>query len=296
MIEDLVLAINGGRASDAAADWVITRSDTHDLEVELTVVMEVTRLPHGDRVVESEAPYVEMLRRAADRMNSTRPLLVPRVVVRRGDPARTLIAASEGADLLVVGSGHPGRITGVVHGTVPLAVAGRTRCPLVVVPAEWPGSGGGVICGWTDDGTSDVAAEFAARQARADDTTLTLVHAWRVPALVAPAREGAGLAVAGLAAATEQALEEAAQRVRDAHPGLVVSTRIEAGSSARVLVDEALDARLVVLGSHGRGALGGLILGSVSHDVLMNMPSPVAIVPAPGEPIVVLPEIVPEDL
>lgn len=296
MTERLILAIDGGPASESAVDWVITRSDTHEIEVELTIVMEDIRLPHGERVVESRVPYEELLRRTADRITGARPLLVPRVKLRHGDPARALLAASADADLLVVGSGHPGRITGVVHGTVPLAVAGRTRCPLVVVPAGWSGSGGGVVCGWTDDGTSDAAAEFAARQARADKTTITLVHAWRPPALLAASSGGPGTSVARLASAAERAVDRAAQIVRDAHPGLVVETRTEAGSAARVIVDAALDARLAVVGSHGRGALGGLILGSVSHDVLMNMPSPVAIVPAPGEPIVVLPEIGAEDL
>lgn len=296
MTEHLILAIDGGRASDSAIDWVITRSDTHDIEVELTIVMEDIRLPHGDRIVESRVPYEELLRRTADRITEARPLLSPRVKLRHGDPAQTLLAASAGADLLVVGSGHPGRITGVVHGTVPLKVAGRTRCPVVVVPSGWSGSGGGVVCGWTDDGTSDAAAEFAARQARADDTALTLVHAWRPPALLSTSTGAPGTSLAPLASAAERAVERAAQVVRDAHPGLVVLTRTEAGSAARALVDAALDSRLVVIGSHGRGALGGLILGSVSHDVLMNMPSPVAIVPAVGEPIAVLPEIVAEDV
>jgi nucleotide-binding universal stress UspA family protein len=39
----------------------------------------------------------------------------------------------------------------------------------------------------------------------------------------------------------------------------------------------------------------GLILGSVSHDVLMSLPAPMAVIPSP-ETITVLPEIVDEDL
>jgi nucleotide-binding universal stress UspA family protein len=40
-----------------------------------------------------------------------------------------------------------------------------------------------------------------------------------------------------------------------------------------------------VVGSHGRTALGGILLGSVSRDILVALPCPVAVVPGTSEPL-----------
>lgn len=298
MAEHLILALDDSAGSDAAVDWVISRSDTRELDLELTIVKETVRLPHGERMVLSSTPFEELLHRVAGRILASRPVLTARLVVREGHPARALIAASERAELLVLGSDRPGALVGLVNGTVPLQVASRARCPVVVVPRDRAGGSGRVVCGWTDDGTGDAALEFAAREARASGESLHLVHAWRVPLLAesgVTAIGAAELALDEVAAAAASALEEAARGVRAAHPGLEVTTEVASGSAPRAIVDAGRDASLVVVGSHGRSALGGLLLGSVSHDVLLALPAPVAVVPAP-EPITVLPEIVDEDL
>jgi nucleotide-binding universal stress UspA family protein len=65
--------------------------------------------------------------------------------------------------------------------------------------------------------------------------------------------------------------------------GLEVTTRVVKGAPALDILDEALavEADLIILGSHRHGALHHLLLGSVSGAVLKRAPCPVLLVPAP---------------
>ena len=51
------------------------------------------------------------------------------------------------------------------------------------------------------------------------------------------------------------------------------------GSAARSLLDAAKGADLLVVGRRGRGGFAELVLGSVSHQVSLHAPCPVAIFP-----------------
>jgi nucleotide-binding universal stress UspA family protein len=59
---------------------------------------------------------------------------------------------------------------------------------------------------------------------------------------------------------------------------------LEAGVPAAKIIDAAKkwSADLIVMGSHGRGKIGGLLLGSVSQEVLHHAPCPVLVVRAQG--------------
>jgi nucleotide-binding universal stress UspA family protein len=60
-----------------------------------------------------------------------------------------------------------------------------------------------------------------------------------------------------------------------------VVLRVDVGEAARRIVAACadLDASFVVLGSHGRGGIRKLVLGSVSREVAGTAPCPVVIVP-----------------
>jgi nucleotide-binding universal stress UspA family protein len=62
--------------------------------------------------------------------------------------------------------------------------------------------------------------------------------------------------------------------------GVRVQTKMLVGRPGDAIVDEARQsaAGLVVLGTHGRGAVGRAILGSVAHEVLRTAPCPVLLV------------------
>jgi nucleotide-binding universal stress UspA family protein len=69
--------------------------------------------------------------------------------------------------------------------------------------------------------------------------------------------------------------------------GLDVTAMLVQGPTVRKIIDEAkeLEAGLIILGSHGHGALFDLLVGSVAKGVLKKTPVPVLVVPTvEGEP------------
>ncbi|MFE7777040.1 universal stress protein [Streptomyces sp. NPDC057445] len=67
-------------------------------------------------------------------------------------------------------------------------------------------------------------------------------------------------------------------RARRRNPDIGLTTEVLAEDTAIALVNESLHAAMVVLGSHGRGGLTGLLLGSVSLGVAARAHCPVVVV------------------
>lgn len=76
-------------------------------------------------------------------------------------------------------------------------------------------------------------------------------------------------------------LEETSKPLREA--GLETEARVRFGSAAPEILREAEEGGydLVIMGSHGRGVLGGFLLGSVSNRVVHHARCPVLIVRGP---------------
>jgi len=120
-------------------------------------------------------------------------------------------------------------------------------------------------------------------------------------ALAAPGTEIVLLTVVrsgGDADAARAYLETAAQRLRVA--GQTVRTEVAVGDPAQRIVDTAanLDAEMVAMASHGRGALGRLIYGSVADRVAREATIPTMVVRArqvEAEPVGITRLVVPLD-
>ncbi|ABI55670.1 universal stress protein [Alkalilimnicola ehrlichii MLHE-1] len=77
-------------------------------------------------------------------------------------------------------------------------------------------------------------------------------------------------------------LEKLVASVADQAKGVDVQQEVvlaEKHGTARTLLDHASDAELLVVGSRGHGGFAGLLLGSVSHQVLQFADCPVLVVP-----------------
>jgi nucleotide-binding universal stress UspA family protein len=282
MLEKVIVAIDGGPASAAALKWALQRARSVQLTLELTSVVELGWSPVGGPEDEFQPIYERALAEATRKVEQAAPTLKKTSVVRRGVPVDELVRASADADLLVIGTNKTGFLAGAVYGTLPLRLAAHARCPVVVVPANWEHGDGHVVVGMEDDVTSEAALDFAARESTRLGRTLDVIHAWTVPATIG-VDFGSAIPFDALREAHEEILATSTARLRAAHPGVDISEWVEQGPAAPMLVDASKEAEMLVVGTHGRGAVAGLILGSVSHDVLLNMPCPVVVVPRPDE-------------
>lgn len=136
----------------------------------------------------------------------------------------------------------------------------------------------------------DAAVEEVARRpwpAGSEVRVVSVAEAVHVPAPVP--HGGAELYTEDLRVAQGRArgvVDAAASRLRgEGGAGLNVTAAVLTGSPARAIIEEAeaWGADLIVLGSHGRGFWGRLLLGSVSQSVAAHARCSVEIVRAPKD-------------
>lgn len=190
-------------------------------------------------------------------------------------PVETLIEAGASAGLLVVGSRGFGRALATLLGSVAFSVAAHARCPVVVVKSGGRVRPAGVtpevVVGVDGSPGADRALRFAADHAAATSSGLLIVTATGEQA---PAKGGSDRRLA----AARKIAEEGRETICRTHPQLNVVTVVEGGPAERVLVRASAAARLVVVGTRGRGAFRGMLLGSVSQAVIDGARCPVAVI------------------
>jgi nucleotide-binding universal stress UspA family protein len=121
------------------------------------------------------------------------------------------------------------------------------------------------------------AVEWAADEAARLDFTVHIVHT--VPWLYGtPIDPRSGVVPDDMIMRGRAVLETAVSAARERAPGLLVESELEAGSPARVLLERARTAALVVVGSHGTGLAARLAIGSTALQVVTHSPAPAVVV------------------
>jgi nucleotide-binding universal stress UspA family protein len=137
----------------------------------------------------------------------------------------------------------------------------------------------GAVVVAVDGGSAGDAVDWAAAEAATRGCPLRVVHAFRPPLPTDP--YGVVSLIDSLDAtrtAAELLLMDAMVRARSVASDIAVSHRLMFGSAVWTLLGEAQNAQLLVVGSHGRSGLRGLLAGSVSGHVAARAPCPVVVV------------------
>jgi nucleotide-binding universal stress UspA family protein len=142
-----------------------------------------------------------------------------------------------------------------------------------------------IVVGVDGSEPSREALRYAVRQARLEGANVRAVTAWNVPAVsygtpwTAPLVNFPEVFEKDAKAISRGALEA----VRDDTDGLQIEAVVREGHPAHVLLDEARNADLLVVGSRGLGGFSELLLGSVSHECAQHATCPVVIVRGPKD-------------
>jgi len=146
-----------------------------------------------------------------------------------------------------------------------------------------PQSGSGrIVVGVDGSSHSQEALRWALGQARLTGQPVDAVTSWRIPAVGV---DGVGVLMAlDWEGDATRMLEKSVANAVDSPDADRVSQRVVEGHPARVLVDAAADAALLVVGSRGRGGFTGMLLGSVSQHVIARAACPVVVVRDPVDP------------
>jgi nucleotide-binding universal stress UspA family protein len=201
-----------------------------------------------------------------------------------GFPIPVLAAESRRAQLVVLGDRGYGGVSGLLVGSVSVAMVSRAECPVVLVRRQEDDSVEDrerpVVVGVDGSELSEAAVAFAFDAASRRGVPLVAVHAWwdQVLDRVVPLLDWDLIETEEREVLAERLAGWGAK-----YPDVAVERLVTPDRPARALVEESRSAQLVVVGSHGRGAAAGLLLGSVSHAVLHRAHCSVAVVRPPAE-------------
>lgn len=311
----ILVGYDGSEQARAAARWALDEGARTGLPVHLISVFEwftggswMGPGP-GPGAWPEEVPRretEEQLRAALAEARRTHPDVPVDGEVLDGPPAMRLQERSAQAALVVVGSRGHGGFTGLLTGSTTVALAAHAHCPVVVVRGVDPASAprtGDVVVGVDGSAESLRALDFAIAQAAGRRVPLRVLRAWQLPggalglatpgwSLPLPPGQVPGVPLGvdpeEIRRAEQQTLDELLARPRRDHPEVEMRPEVVLGSPASALVDASRTAQLVVVGSRGRGGFRGLLLGSVSQQVMHHAAGPVAVVrelsAAPGTP------------
>lgn len=283
----LCIGVDGSEPSLRALDWAVDEAVAHGAPLRVVhssrwAQYESHEPSFGVKRGSSQVLAEHIVGSALARAERRSAAVKATSDMRADDPAAALIEASPGASAVVVGSRGRGELTGLLLGSVGLAVAARAVSPVIVVRGEEANQRRGfhrIVVGIDEPEESCAALEFALREAEVHGATLSMVHAWRCPAREIPDHPDHRADTEQHMRRAEGLLAAAVLLVGGADRWADIRREAVEGAARPALLDAALTADLLVVGARRRTGHLGMQLGAVNHAVLHHAACPVAVVP-----------------
>ncbi|WP_104162669.1 universal stress protein [Cryobacterium sp. N22] len=268
------IGVDGSGPSRAALRWGVRRAAERNADVVLVnTVDDEWGLVGRDAAADAERQARELLIEESDRVAAlhTGVTLTTRIV--HGGTAWALATLPSPEDLLIVGTHKTGFLRGRVLGSRSVRIASAARCSVAIVPDTTLDSRHDVVVGV--DGTEGAlsAVRLGAQEAGRLDQDLLLVYA---PPGLPRSESSRSESAEDRSPQAARLLQDAATVAATMTSRITVRRRVAHRDPAEALLDASFDAALLILGvstRHGENTL----IGSVTHDVLMNINVPVLI-------------------
>lgn len=240
-----------------------------------------------DLVQEQTAWAEEKLRQQIQRLGITGSELAGSVVLS-GAPHRALTetARTAGADLIVVGATGSGPLAAELLGSTADRVLRKATCPVLVVRGELPVPPRRVLAPVDLSPTSANAfrcgLDLLAQIARSGEVEVRSIYALSFLDALALQREKPGAPEVSLEQVERAEAEELRRFVAEnvTATSFGVETAVLPGEARFEILQELSErpADLVMLGTHGRGGMDRLLLGSVASTVARKAPCSVLLI------------------
>jgi nucleotide-binding universal stress UspA family protein len=287
-IPPIVVGIDGTTASLRATRWAATEAIRRRLPLRLVHTHEIPlRFPPGIADPDSAAnSYREQggqwLRAAETAATEAAPGLRPELALERAAVVPGLLHESTSAALLVLGTRAQHGLTGLLVGSVSVALAGRAHCPVVIARGRTSDDAalvdGPVVVGVDGTPAGEAALAFAFEHAATHGRTLVAVHTWTDSVFDAALAGASGVDFNPLQQRAYETLAERLAGWQEKYPEVKINREVIQDRPAQALLRHAGTAGLVVVGTRGRGGFRGLVLGSTSQQLIYHAPCPVAVV------------------
>ncbi|MGZ4525611.1 MAG: universal stress protein [Mycobacterium sp.] len=282
----IVVAVDGSPASNAAAIWAAREAAMR--KIPLTVVHAVTTptatwppVPYPESLAlrledEGKKAIMHAIKIAEEALPADRKVAINRELVY-SSPAPALIKLSDEAEMIVVGTAGRGLLATGVLGSVSATVVRHAHCPVAVVHGDVPDlpdtHNAPVLLGIDGSPASELATAIAFDEASRRGVDLMALHAWSdIEISELPESDWSSLE-----AEAHRNLAENLAGWQERYPDVTVHRLVVRDRPARQLAEKSQTTQLLVVGSHGRGGLAGMLLGSVSNAVLHSVRIPVIV-------------------
>jgi len=271
--QSIVVGVDGSSPSRSAIRWSMHRAALTGASVVLAhIVEDVMTAPPAHMSAEITETEHAFLQAEVDFAHLIEHGVSVSSSLLQGDPLEQLAAASEHMVMLAIGTHKTGFVQGRIFGSKFIQLAARASSPVAFIPNVSTRRRGGIVVGVSDAAAEHETICFAAAEAARTGHELTIVHCWdmsRKPAALAHDRQEERARFGALF--SDAVLAEAQTIAMKAQPQILVRTRSVRRPAAEGLIDASAAASLLVIGrSHRNVSLPGTV-GSIAHDVLLNL-------------------------